>query len=780
MKPRKTKNNANRPKKKEGKQRKSIEDLLNFDIRDTFVGYNNKNVYYYAMPLFNTDLMLPLELDTKIEALAVKLTTFPLDQLQFFSNDVPADLSQNIAHKVGLKTAAFRNKEQYQLLSEMHEDYVALDTATDRADKEVLIVFALSKAKAEMHLPLIDEMLSSHGAKRLGKQAMMQMLSVYLKRNLKPLHDDAILDKNVYLPEKINFSSRHFQVDNYHRSVWVIRRYPKQTEHASFATLIGLPNAHVSFHLKRNTENVQKLINKLGTQAQRQQQSHHLSEALDGSGVVDGAKQLYDELNGGNSSLFDTTILVEVVGISNEERIQHEKRVEAQLAFLKVKADKLIMKQQAGFLSMLPLADNRIMTRSHPFTSRSFAALFPFSYISKNDIQGVLLGKIAKGSQMIVDFFVRDSNRVNGNVLIAGQQGGGKTVQLLNICLQYAAYGHQIFTLDPEGDIGRTMQKVGGINTNVVGGQFKVNFLEVREFGTDQDEKEIIDFEMILSNHISWVKRFLQTYKSSLSADLLDVIEYCLFLFYHEPAIFSNMQAGVFPIASEFYAYIETSEKLQAVKFITEEQRHQVLLALHSICQGVDAVLFDGATNVTLSNAVNFDIQTLLTGSQERTHAALFNILTYIFSIAIKNRNEALNKNLKIAHIAPMVLAVDELYLLLNKESPEIAIELRNILKRARKYNLIIVNATQNMVDLLQEGVIDYTLPIISNSNKKILLNPGAAERDVVQKQFRLSDKEMDKMTHAQRGEFLFIEGSEKYFVQSEGHLLPSIERLIP
>jgi len=767
-------------KKKQGKQRRSIEDLLNLDIDETCVQHTNKNIYYYAMPLFNTDLMLPLELDAKIEALAVKLTTFPLDELQFFSNDGPADLSQNIEHKISLKTAAFRNEEQYQLLTEMHEDYVALDTATDRADKEVLIVFALNKTKTEMHLPLIDEMLRSYGAKRLKKRAMMQMFNVYLKRNLKPLTDDAMLAEDVYLPDKITFSSRHFQVDDYHRSVWVIRRYPKQTEHASFATLIGLANTHVSFHLKRNTENVQKLINNLGTQASRQQQSHHLAEALDGGGVVDGAKQLYDELNGGNSSLFDTTILVEVVGASREERMQHEKRVEAQLAFLKVKADKLIMKQQAGFLSMLPLADNNITTRSHPFTSRSFAALFPFSYISKNDIKGVLLGKIAKGSQLIVDFFVRDSERVNGNVLIAGQQGGGKTVQLLNICLQYAGYGHQIFTLDPEGDLGRTMQKVGGINTNVAGGQFKVNFLEVREFGTDEGESEITDFNMILSNHISWVKRFLQTYKRSLSADLLDVIEYYLFLFYHEPAIFSNMQEGVFPIASEFYTYIATSEKLQAIKFITEKQRHQVLLALHSICQGVDAVLFDGATNVTLSNAVNFDIQTLLTGSQERTHAALFNILTYIFSIAIKNRNEALNKGLGIKDIAPMILAVDELYLLLNKESPEIAVELRNILKRDRKYNMIMVNATQNMVDLLQEGLIDYTLPIISNSNKKILLNPGAAERDVVQKQFRLSDKEMDKITHAQRGEFLFVEGSEKYFVQSEGYLLPSIERLIP
>jgi Type IV secretory pathway, VirB4 components len=754
-------------------------DIL-FTENATSCTKEKKEVFYYSMPLENTDLMSEMELGNKIDNLSILLSTLPLNDLQFFSYEKPTDLSQNIIHKRELLDEKFVNEGQYRLLTGIHQDYENMEKSVLHADKNILIAFSFNEEDKAVKLELVDDMLLRFNAKRLKNKDLLIVFNTYLLKNMQSIENiTEFIDNKKYLPKSIEFLSRHFKVDGKFRKIWAIKNYPSDTEYASFAPLIQLPNVHVSMHLKKNNDDIKKMVNKLGKYNSQKFTSSNATDKFEASNDNSKLKVLFDELANEKSALFNTTILIEMVANTKEELLKLEKKVEANLVFLKMGTDKLMMRQKEGFLSCLPLNNNKIINRSHPFTSKSFASLYPFSYISKNDIMGILLGKIAKGNSLIADFFARNSNQLNGNTFISAQPGAGKTVQLMNILFQYVAFGVRTFSLDPEGEIGIKTAELGGLNVNVASGKFRINIFEIREFGTDEGEDEITNFEVILSNHISWMINFFKAYRNDFTGALAETVNYFLYSFYHEEEIFNNAKVGIYPIASEFYEYIEKNEYIKNSDIISPEQRKLALLYLHPLCKGVDSILFNGQTNVSEDNNINFNLQSLLIGSEERMQASIYNIITYIFSIAVKNRNDAISAGLNTEYIEKIVLAIDELYLLLNKRAPALAIELRNLMKRARKYNVIVLLSTQNLIDVLQQGLIEYTMPLLSTSNKKILLNPGMKEAELVKGNFMLSDKEMGKLVNAARGEFLFIDGTEKYFVAGDGHLLPAVSEVI-
>lgn len=176
-----------------------------------------------------------------------------------------------------------------------------------------------------------------------------------------------------------------------------------------------------------------------------------------------------------------------------------------------------------------------------------------------------------------------------------------------------------------------------------------------------------------------------------------------------------------------------------------------LLLVIRDAYDGSLSPLFNGHTNLCNDKLINFNIQELLSGSEERTQAFLFNVMTFIWHKIMKKQNFTL-------------FTVDELYLLMNRENLTIAKYLRNFIKRARKYDSVIGTATQQLVDLDDEKIRYISSAIINSASIKFLFNPGNLAYERTKKILQLTDGEAESIFAAMRGQCLLKVGqADKY-----------------
>ena len=87
----------------------------------------------------------------------------------------------------------------------------------------------------------------------------------------------------------------------------------------------------------------------------------------------------------------------------------------------------------------------------HGIPSNTVAAMYPWIYARVSDEGGIRLGS-NDGVPVFIDFFRRDSERVNSNMVIIGKSGSGKSYATKSILSNLAADDAKIFILDPENE----------------------------------------------------------------------------------------------------------------------------------------------------------------------------------------------------------------------------------------------------------------------------------------------------------------------------------------
>ena len=193
-----------------------------------------------------------------------------------------------------------------------------------------------------------------------------------------------------------------------------------------------------------------------------------------------------------------------------------------------------------------------------------------------------------------------------------------------------------------------------------------------------------------LSQHISFLKDFFRAYKP-FTHQQIDTLELMLERLYRkwgisDKADFSALEPEDWPIAEDLYAVLEDAYEhydQEDSPLYPRELLRELLLGLHSMCQGAEAQFFNGHTNVTSSRFIVFGVKGLLQASKNVRGAMLFNILSYM-------SNELLTNGHTVA-------SIDELYLFLTNL---VAVEyIRNFMKRVRKKNSSVILASQNLED---------------------------------------------------------------------------------
>ena len=566
-------------------------------------------------------------------------------------------------------------------------------------------------------------------------------------------------------PGVVKFEVDHYIFGSTYRCVWALREYPASTEAQAILRHLG-EKSGVTLRIycrqvspgeeDRIIDNANKKNKLDGSDPNK------LRQTVEAESNLRDVAELVHKMHREHEPLLHCAVYLEMTADSMEQLKRLQTDVLTELVRCKLNVDKLLLRQKQGFCCVSPVGHNALGREfERVLPAGSVANLYPFNYSGKTDPKGIYIGKDKYGSNIVVDFDRRESDKTSANILILGNSGQGKSYLMKLLICNLLEAGKSVISLDAEHELEELCGNLGGCFIDLMAGEKRINVLEVRCWDegdtseTDESVPEAFRKSTLLARHISFLKDFFRAYKE-FSDPQLDTIEIMLSKLYQKWGIteetdFRQLAPEDYPILSDLYALIEEELRhYQAGSLYTRELLQEVLLGLHSLCMGADAPFFNGHTNITGDRFLVFGVGGMLTAAKSLRNALLFNVLAYMSDRLLTAGNT--------------VAALDELYLWL---SNPVAIEyIRNCLKRVRKRDSALLMASQNLEDFDQEGVREMTKPLFAIPPHQFLFNPGSIGRRFYMDMLQLDEAEFELIRHARRGECLFKCGAERYLLE--------------
>lgn len=566
-------------------------------------------------------------------------------------------------------------------------------------------------------------------------------------------------------PGVVKFEVDHYIFGNTYRCVWALREYPASTESQAILRHLG-EKSGVTLRIycrqvspgeeDRIIDNANKKNKLDGSDPNK------LRQAVEAESNLRDVAELVHKMHREHEPLLHCAVYLEMTADSAEHLRQLQTDVLTELVRCKLNVDKLLLRQKQGFYCASPVGYNALGREfERVLPAGSVANLYPFNYSGKTDPNGFYIGKDKYGSNIVVDFDRRDSDKTSANILILGNSGQGKSYLMKLLICNLLEAGKSVVSLDAEHELEELCGKLGGCFIDLIAGEKRINVLEVRcwnedtDMETDESAPEAFRKSTLLARHISFLKDFFRAYKD-FSDPQLDTIEIMLSALYKkwdisEETDFRQLKPEDYPILSDLYALINNElVNYRNGSLYTRELLQEVLLGLHSLCVGADAPFFNGHTNISDDRFLVFGVGSVLTAAKSLRNALLFNVLAYMSDRLLTAGNT--------------VAALDELYLWL---SNPVAIEyIRNCLKRVRKRDSALMMASQNLEDFDQEGVREMTKPLFAIPPHQFLFNPGSIGRRFYMDMLQLDEAEFELIRRARRGECLFKCGAERYHLK--------------
>ena len=563
-------------------------------------------------------------------------------------------------------------------------------------------------------------------------------------------------------PSVIKFYTDYFICGNTFRCVWALREYPTSTSEQAILRYLGEKDGvTLRIYTRHVTAAEEKRIiaNAANKNRMQRNSTNDLQQTVAAESNLQDVAQLAADMHRNREPLLHVAVFLEMISDSLDNLRILQTEVQTELVRSKLNVDRLMLRQQHGFMSVMPSGRNMFREQfERVIPASSTANLYPFSFSGKTDENGFYLGRDKFGSNIIVDFDKRSDDKTNANTLILGNSGQGKSYLLKLILTNLRESGKSIICLDPEMEYVDLTRNLGGCFIDLMSGEYIINVLEPKTWddgeSADEDAPQAFKSKTKLSQHISFLRDFFRSYKDFSDREI-DTIELLLIRLYEKFGIsddtdWSKLQADDYPVLSDFYELIESEFKSFNPKeksLYTAENLQNICLGLHSICVGAESKFFNGHTNITDNSFVTFGVKGLLQASKNIRNALLFNVLAYM-------SEQLLNKGNTVA-------SIDEFYLFLTNLT---AVEyIRNFMKRVRKKESSVILASQNIEDFLVENVRELTKPLFSIPTHHFLFYPGTIDKRIYMDTLQVEPSEYELIQFSQRGVCLYKCGNERF-----------------
>lgn len=572
-------------------------------------------------------------------------------------------------------------------------------------------------------------------------------------------------------PSVIDFKVDHYLCGNTCRCVWALREYPTSTDEQAILRHLGeMDGVTIRIYTRQVTPSEERRIihNAANKHRMSRSSTEDLQQTVTAEANLQDVVTLVSSMHRNREPLLHCAVFLELTAPDYDTLKLLQTDVLTELVRSKLNVDRLMLRQQEGFVSVMPAGRNAFGAQfERVLPASSVANLYPFNYSGKTDPHGFYIGKDKYGANILVDFDKRDDDKTSANILILGNSGQGKSYLLKLLLLNFLEAGKSVISLDVEHEQKDMCETVGGCFMDLMGGVYRINPLEPKcwDDGSgpeDRDAPEAFRKSTRLSQHISFLKDFFRAYKD-FSDRHIDAIEIMVGKLYAKWGIsdstnFAGLKPQDYPILSDLYKLIEQEYREydgNCHQLYTAELLQEILLGLHPMCQGAEAQFFNGHTNVTSSRFIVFGVKGLLQASKNVRGAMLFNILSYMSD--------------RLLTIGNTTAALDELYVWLSDNvsvGTTIIEYIRNTLKRVRKKESNLIMASQNLEDFDREGIRELTKPLFAIPPHQFIFNCGSIDKRFYMDLLQLEEAEYNLIRFPQRGVCLFKCGNERYLLE--------------
>lgn len=572
-------------------------------------------------------------------------------------------------------------------------------------------------------------------------------------------------------PSVIDFKVDHYLCGNTCRCVWALREYPTSTDEQAILRHLGeMDGVTIRIYTRQVTPSEERRIihNAANKHRMSRSSTEDLQQTVTAEANLQDVVTLVSSMHRNREPLLHCAVFLELTAPDYDTLKLLQTDVLTELVRSKLNVDRLMLRQQEGFVSVMPAGRNAFGAQfERVLPASSVANLYPFNYSGKTDPHGFYIGKDKYGANILVDFDKRDDDKTSANILILGNSGQGKSYLLKLLLLNFLEAGKSVISLDVEHEQKDMCETVGGCFMDLMGGVYRINPLEPKcwDDGSgpeDRDAPEAFRKSTRLSQHISFLKDFFRAYKD-FSDRHIDAIEIMVGKLYAKWGIsdstnFAGLKPQDYPILSDLYKLIEQEYREydgNCHQLYTAELLQEILLGLHSMCQGAEAQFFNGHTNVTSSRFIVFGVKGLLQASKNVRGTMLFNILSYMSD--------------RLLTIGNTTAALDELYVWLSDNvsvGTTIIEYIRNTLKRVRKKESNLIMASQNLEDFDREGIRELTKPLFAIPPHQFIFNCGSIDKRFYMDLLQLEEAEYNLIRFPQRGVCLFKCGNERYLLE--------------
>lgn len=538
--------------------------------------------------------------------------------------------------------------------------------------------------------------------------------------------------KDIIAPSFIEVDFNHLKIGNkYYRTLFVVG-YPRFIQSNWLGQLISYDHPlQISFFIyPTESGDMIKQIKRKITEMEATIEGDMKDGKVGDPAVqvaLNDALTIQAELAQGSERFFQFGMYITIPADTLKELETVTHGVESLLSSLLIVAKKATLEMEEGFKSTLPLFTDRLAIWRNMDTT-SLAMTFPFSTASLTDTKGILYGiNQLDGSLILFDRFRLES----ANSVVLGKSGGGKSFLIKLETIRSLLLGTEIIVVDPENEYEKIAQEMGGEFVSFSqASDFRINPFDLNSVNPEKDE---------LSNKILSLHSLLKVIAGDLSPSQDAIIDRAIVMAYKQKGITDDPSTFSLtpPLLEDVYKLL--------LGYETQEGQ-EIAYRLEKFIKGSASGIFNAHSNFEFNNPYTvFGIRDL---EENLRPVAMYIVLNYIWNLVRSNKKKR-------------ILVVDEAwYLIKNKDSADYLFDFS---KRARKYDLGVTTATQDVEDFLstQQG-----RAILTNSSLQILLKQSSASIELLSETFNLTSGEKQLLLVSGIGEGLFFAGQSHVTIQ--------------
>lgn len=581
------------------------------------------------------------------------------------------------------------------------------------------------------------------------------------------------------MPDTVQFKFRTVEVNHIVTHNMRVVSYPSMVGDAWLAGVMSMPGTKVVIKctpmdrgrairtIDRSLQELRGQYNATGVDSKRIELENHIATL----------SELLATLQGEGEELLECNIYVTAYDIQQTKNtpsiVQPPESIRPMISAMKknvrrswqesnFRLNNMEFEQVQAFIASQVSAYDPEERQGRAIPSNSIAAAFPWIYAHISDEGGFKLG-VSDGVPVFIDFFRRDSERVNSNMVVIGKSGSGKSYATKSLLANLSAEDAKIFILDPENEYSELAHNLNGKVINVANSKYgRLNPFQII---TALDDDEGGEATGSFATHLQFLEEFYRQILPEIDKDALEYLNTLTERLYTNKGIssetdLSRLRPEDYPIFDDLYDAVLAEFERTDNEYIRSMLRSLVNYVSKFSTGGRNATIWNGPSTVTTEeNFTVFNFQSMLSNRNGTiANAQMLLVLKYIDNEIIKNRDY----NTKYKLNRKVVVVIDEAHVFIDTKYPIALDFMFQLAKRIRKYNGMQIVITQNIKDFVgSEEIARKSTAIINACQYSFIF--ALAPNDITdlctlyEKAGGINEREQEQITQAPRGQAFTI-----------------------